>query len=96
MAAGDGFTIFTVGGTGSSFTATPAPVNGMITWPRNKDANASCKVQTSADLIGWSDAASDANSPPAAGFYHESDTSVNFTLPAGDAKIFVRLEVIIP
>ena len=85
-----------MGETGASFTATPAPVNGMITWPKNKDANAACKVQTSGDLSHWTDAPSDANSPPAAGFYHESDTSVNYTLPAGDAKIFFRLEVTIP
>ena len=78
-----------MGLTGSSFTANPQPVGGVITWPRGADANGvTFKVLSSTDLATWEDvtASADVSNP----------TSVSYTLPSGQGKRFVRLEVTAP
>jgi hypothetical protein len=78
-----------MGESGSSFTTNPQPVGGVITWPRGADANGvTFKVLSSTDLVTWDDV-----TPPA----NETDpTSVSYTLPSGQGKRFVRLEVTAP
>jgi hypothetical protein len=77
------------GETGSSFTANPAPVNGVISWPRDPDTTGvSFKVWTSETLAAdsWLDVTVDADL---------SDTNfVKYTLPTGSTKLFVRFEVL--
>lgn len=80
------------GETGSSFTATPAPDNGVISWPRDPDAaGTTFRVLTSETLAmdSWVDATGDADT---------SDPNfVKYTLPSGTTapgKLFVRLEVL--
>ncbi len=75
-----------MGQTGSTFTTMPSVVDGAVTWPKDPTANASYVVKTSVNLIDWS---------PASGVV-DNGTSVTFTLPTGQNKIFVRLEVTIP
>ena len=79
------------GETGSSFTLNPAPVNGVITWPRGPNATGvTFKVWQSETLADpWEDvtAAADLSVP---GF-------VKYTLPSGPtapSKLFVRFEVL--
>lgn len=79
------------GETGSSFTTNPAPVNGVISWPRGPNATGvTFKVWTSETLADpWVDVTGDADlSDP--GF-------VKYTLPSGPSapsKLFVRFEVL--
>ena len=75
-----------MGASGSSFTANPQPVNGIVTWPRDATATGvSFQVVTSPDLLTWTDHTADADiSDPA---------SVKYTLPSGQGEIFVRLVV---
>jgi hypothetical protein len=79
------------GETGSSFTANPAPVNGVISWPRGPNATGvTFKVWKSETLADpWVDVTGDADlSVP--GF-------VKYTLPSGPSaprKLFVRFEVL--
>jgi autotransporter-associated beta strand protein len=76
-----------MGATGSSFTSNPKPVNGVVSFPRDATASGVVyKVLTSPNLTTWTDKTADAdNSDPA---------FVKYTLPTGQGKIFVRLEVI--
>lgn len=80
---------FFFGETGSSFTANPAPVNGVISWPRDPDTTGvTFKVWTSETLAAdsWLDVTFDADL---------SDPNfVKYTLPTAPAKLFVRLEVL--
>jgi hypothetical protein len=77
-----------MGESGSSFTTNPQPVGGVITWPRGADANGvTFKVLSSTDLATWEDVTASAVSNP---------TSVSYTLPSGQGKRFVRLEVTAP
>ena len=75
-----------MGTTGSSFTANPQPVNGVVTWPRDSTVTGvSFKVLTSPDLVTWADHTDTADiSNPA---------FIKYTLPSGQGVIFVRLEV---
>lgn len=80
-----------MGQTGSSFTANPQPVAGVVSWPRDPAATgATFRVLTSTNLSGWTDVT---NTPAL-------DTSnpnfVRYTLPTGQEKIFVQLEVTAP
>lgn len=75
-----------MGQTGSTYTTMPSVVDGAVTWPKDPTANATYIVKTSVNLIDWS---------PASGVV-DNGTSVTFTLPTGQNKIFVRLEVTIP
>lgn len=76
------------GETGSTFTANPQPINGVITFPRDASATGvTYKVWKSADLVTWTDVTS-ATTTGASG--------VSYTLPTGEGKVFVRLEVVAP
>ncbi|MFD0893914.1 autotransporter-associated beta strand repeat-containing protein [Luteolibacter ambystomatis] len=77
-----------MGLTGSSFTANPQPVNGVITWPKDPLATASYVVEVSENLVTWD--------PASNGSVTDSGTSVSYTLPTGSAKRFVRLKVTTP
>lgn len=76
-----------MGQTGSSFTANPAIISGMITWPKDPTAVATYEVQTSDDLTNWA---------PATVGVVDTGTTVEYTLPTGDPKRFARLNVTIP
>lgn len=76
------------GETGTSFTSNPQPVDGVITFPRDATAtDTTYKVWKSADLVTWTDVTS-ATTVGAGG--------VSYTLPTGEGKVFVRLEVVVP
>ena len=75
-----------MGLTGSSFTATPVPdSNRKITWPKDPAFIGTNRVETSPDLTVWTDVTSSAT---------DHGTSLEYTLPPGEQKIFVRLVVI--
>jgi autotransporter-associated beta strand protein len=76
-----------MGENGSGFTPLPQVVNGKVTWPKDPAAIASYVVKTSTDLVDW---------VPAAGGVNDTGTAVEFTLPAGEDRLFTRLEVSIP
>ncbi|BCU77582.1 autotransporter-associated beta strand repeat-containing protein [Luteolibacter sp. LG18] len=68
---------------GSSFTANPVPVNGTITWPKDPSFSGLYEVQTSSDLINWTPVT-----------VADNGTSVSYTLPTGQGKLFARLIVL--
>jgi len=76
-----------MGKTGSTFTANPQPVNGVITWPKDPTATATYVVETSPDLVAWTTATSGVT---------DNGTSVSYTLPTGSQKVFVRIRVTTP
>jgi methionine-rich copper-binding protein CopC len=76
-----------MGQTGSSFTTMPSVMNGAVTWVKDSSANASYVIKTSADLMTWTTAPTGVV---------DNGSRVIFTLPTGQAKIFVRLEVTVP
>lgn len=67
------------------FTANPVISGGVITWPKAATFNGSYAVKTSTDLMTWT--------VPIAGVVDDG-SSVTYTLPSGQEKIFVRLEVV--
>ncbi|MCX6874623.1 MAG: autotransporter-associated beta strand repeat-containing protein [Verrucomicrobia bacterium] len=72
-----------MGETGSSITANPGPdASNKITWPMDPAFNGTWQVQTSPDLITWTDV-------PAT----DLGTSVEYILPPGMGTLFVRLVV---
>ncbi len=71
-----------MGETGSSFTPTPGIVDGRIVWPKSVSFVGSYTVQTSPDLVTWSPASSEV----------VGDT-VEYTIPLGQERLFVRLLV---
>lgn len=76
---------------GSSFTANPGVVNGKVSWPRGANYGGNYgtdyRVQTSTDLIVWTDV-------PVTDTAHLNNGSpLEYTLPPGDSAIFVRLIV---
>jgi methionine-rich copper-binding protein CopC len=76
------------GATGSTFTANPQPINGVITYPRDASATGvTYKVWKSADLVTWTDVTSATTT---------GSSGVSYTLPTGEGKVFVRLEVVAP
>jgi hypothetical protein len=84
---------YLMGESGSGFTSNPAPINGKITWPKNPAANATYVVQTSTHLAaegeagGWTTAS--------AGVV-DNGSSIEYTLPTGQGKLFTRLKVTVP
>lgn len=79
---------FFMGETGSSFTANPQPVGGLVKWPHSATATgATFKVWTSDNLSTWTDKTADAV---------DSGGFVSYLLPVSDPKLFVRLEVTVP
>lgn len=76
-----------MGASPSAFTASPSIVAGTITWPKDATANATYAVKTSTDLQTWNTATTGVV---------DNGSSVVFTLPTGQTRYFVRLEVTIP
>jgi len=74
----------------TGFTPVPTVVAGAVTWTKAATYTGSFgtvfKVQTSTDLITWTDAASDIN-PAIPG------SNYIYTMPTGASKTFVRLNV---
>ena len=75
---------FFMGATGSGFTVNPGVANGKITWPKSAEFQGDYAVETSPDLAVWT---------PAAVGVVDNGTSVEYTLPTGEVRIFVRLTV---
>jgi len=73
-----------MGETGAEFTSQPSVANGKIRWKHNSAAAASYSVATSTDLVHWQ---------PATEGVKDSGDTVEFTLPSGPQRVFVRLEV---
>ncbi|MEI7910420.1 MAG: hypothetical protein WCK77_12345 [Verrucomicrobiota bacterium] len=67
-----------------TFTSNPTVLLGKITWRRDVAAAATYAVMTSTDLVHWE--------PATAGVKDNGD-SIEFTLPEGPTRVFVRLEV---
>ena len=78
-----------MGQTGSSFTANPPLVSGVVAWPRSPLATGvSFQVLTSVNLTTWDDVTTSADT---------SDPAfVKYKLPLGTPKHFVRLAVSVP
>lgn len=79
-----------MGESGSSFTANPGVVGGKVSWPKGGSYSGSYgthyEVQTSANLIDWVPVPStDPN-------LHNA-SPLEYTLPVGQPKVFVRLVV---
>lgn len=75
-----------MGATGYTFTPTPSVVSGKVTWPRDPLATGvSYRVLTSPDLSVWTHVT--------LGVDVSNPAFVKYTLPTGQAKVFVRLEV---
>lgn len=71
------------GATGSTFTANPQPIGGIISYPHPAATpGAVGTIKTSPDLVTWTPVTST-----------ESGGYLNYTLPTGAGKLFVRLEV---
>ena len=75
------------GTTGTTFTPNPQPnAAGLISFPHPVTTpGATYQVKTSPDLVVWTPVTTT-----------ESGGFVNYTIPSGQGKIFVRLEVIVP
>lgn len=78
---------FFMGETGSSFTANPPLVAGQVTWPKAPSFIGTYAVRISTDLVTWTTASTGVV---------DHGASVQYTLPTGNPKHFVRLEVVIP
>jgi len=83
-----------MGATGSTFTAMPAPVTvggiSSVSYPRDATATGvTYKVQTSPDLVTWTDIA-----PGDPNLDTSNPAIVKYTLPTGSGKLFTRLDVI--
>jgi len=78
-----------MGKIGSSFTANPPIIGGVVAWPRSPWATGvSFQVLTSVNLTSWDDVTLSADT---------SDPAfVKYTLPPGVPKRFVRLAVTVP
>lgn len=68
-----------------TFTPNPSVADGKITWPRRAGVNASYVVATSTDLIHWT---------PASSGVQDNGSSIEYTLPPSQGRVFVRLEVV--
>ena len=72
-----------LGETGSSFTAMPVPDStGKVSWPKNPDYQGTFAVQTSPDLAIWTTVTHTVNGD-----------QIEYTLPSGQGKVFLRLAV---
>ena len=78
-----------MGQTGSSFTANPPLVGGVVAWPRSPLATGVVfSVWQSENLTSWTDVTASADK--------SNPAFVKYTPPAGVAKRFVRLSVAVP
>jgi hypothetical protein len=75
------------GATGSTFTPNPQPnALGLISFPHPiATPGTTYEVKTSPDLVNWTPVTTS-----------ESGGFVNYTIPSGLGKVFVRLEVVVP
>ena len=82
-------TLALAGTPGSTFTANPAPVNGKVTWPKDPSFSGTYFIQASNTMaIGsWINVPVNGTNPKDIG------TSVEYTLPTGQSKLFTRLQV---
>jgi autotransporter-associated beta strand protein len=64
------------------FTANPGLIANTITWPKSATFSGSYVVQTSGNLKNWTNVTAT-----------DSGSSVSYTLPAGQEKLFVRISV---
>lgn len=71
-----------MGATGSSFTANPALVSGKVTWPKDPAFSGTYTVQTSPNLVTWTNVSSTV-----------VGNTVEYTPATGQGKVFVRLLV---
>jgi hypothetical protein len=76
-----------MGKSGNDFTANPGIVDGTVTWPKSPAFNGSYAVQTSADLVEWTDVTEDAAQVT------KNTDSVIWRRPTGAETRFVRLLV---
>lgn len=76
---------FFMGATGSSFTSNPPVVGNVVTWPKAAGFSGTYRVETSADLVNWTNVTGSAV---------DNGTSVSYTLPTGNPKLFAHLVVI--
>jgi hypothetical protein len=74
-----------MGEAAATFTPNPTVENGKISWRRSASASASYVVTTSTDLSHWEAATSGVK---------DLGNLIEFTLPTGPTRIFVRLEVV--
>jgi hypothetical protein len=75
-----------MGETGSTFTANPSVVGGKITWPYDATATGiTYQVLGSSDLANWT---------PVSPQPVPSGGTLEYTLPTGTPKRFIRLEVV--
>lgn len=72
-----------MGATGSSFTANPALVSGKVTWPKDPAFSGTYTVQTSPNLVTWTNVSSTV-----------VGNTVEYTPATGQGKVFVRLLVV--
>ncbi|BCU78092.1 autotransporter-associated beta strand repeat-containing protein [Luteolibacter sp. LG18] len=75
----------------AGITVNPAVVGGVVTWPNGGNIPASAYgtqfvVQTSPDLVTWT-------AVPAGSLTANTDSTLSYTLPTGQGKLFVRLVV---
>lgn len=79
---------FFMGETGSTFTTNPTVVTTggvrTVTWPKSASFNGTYKVETSDNLVNWTNVT---------GSVVDNGSSVVYTLPTGSPKVFVRLVV---
>lgn len=73
-----------MGTSGNSFTANPGVSGGKVVWPKSLSFSGSYAVQTSPNLSSWTTATTGVA---------DLGATVEFTLPAGSGKLFVRLVV---
>ncbi|MES2661140.1 MAG: autotransporter-associated beta strand repeat-containing protein [Verrucomicrobiota bacterium] len=71
-----------MGAIGSSFTANPGIVNDKVVWPKDPAFSGTYMVQTSPDLVDWTDVSSTV-----------VGNTVEYPVPAGQGKLFIRLDV---
>ncbi|MEO7100354.1 MAG: autotransporter-associated beta strand repeat-containing protein [Luteolibacter sp.] len=75
---------FFFGATGSTFTPNPVLVGGTVTWPKSVSFTGTYKVETSTDLVNWTDVTGSAV---------DNGTSVTYTPTTVQPARFVRLSV---
>lgn len=71
-----------MGAIGSSFTTNPSVVGNTVTWPKGPAFSGTYTVQTSINLVNWSNVTSSV-----------VGNTVVYTLPPPPGKVFVRLDV---
>jgi autotransporter-associated beta strand protein len=78
-----------MGQTGSGFTALPVPVNGKVTWTKDPTYSGTFMIQISDTLAAddWENVPVNVTNPK------DNGTSVEYTLPTGQGKLFTRLQV---